>query len=102
MILIAIIIGVLAGFGAIGIRLLIKEISALSFQGEGGLLENIINSPWYIKLIIPALVGLTVGPLIYFLAPEAKGHGVPEIMQSILLKGGRIRPRVAFIKALAS
>jgi chloride channel protein, CIC family len=102
MIIVAIIIGMLAGFAAIGIRFLIKEITALSFQGTGNVLENILNTSWYWILIIPAIGGLIVGPIIYYLAPEAKGHGVPEVMQAILLKGGNIRPRVAFIKALAS
>lgn len=102
MIIIAIIIGILAGFAAIGIRLMIEEISALAYSGDGTLLDNIINSPWYIKILIPAVGGLIVGPLIYFFAPEAKGHGVPEVMQAILLKGGKIRPRVALIKAFAS
>jgi len=102
MIIVAIIIGVLAGFAAIGIRFLIKEISNFSFQGAGNILENIISTPWYWILIIPTVGGLIVGPIIYFLAPEAKGHGVPEVMQAILLKGGNIRPRVAFIKAIAS
>ena len=40
--------------------------------------------------------------MVYFFAPEAKGHGVPEVMEAILLKGGAIRPRVAFLKAIAS
>lgn len=102
MIIIAIIIGILAGFGAIGIRMLIYEISTFSFPGEKTLLENIIEAPIYIKILIPMIGGLIVGPMIYFLAPEAKGHGVPEVMQSILLKGGIIRPRVALVKALAS
>ncbi len=102
MIIVAIIIGILAGFAAIGIRFLIEEISVLSFSGDGSILENIINSPWYIKLLIPVLGGLIVGPLIYFFAPEAKGHGVPEVMQAILLRGGKIRPRVALVKAFAS
>ena len=102
MIIVAIIIGVLAGFSAIGIRFLIKEISALSFQGEGNILENILNTSWYWILIIPAIGGIIVGPIIYFLAPEAKGHGVPEVMQALLLKGGNIRTRVAFIKTIAS
>lgn len=102
MIIIAIIIGIMAGFGAIAIRGLIKEISDLCFSGEGSILDRVIESPWYIKVLIPAIGGAIVGPLIYFFAPEAKGHGVPEVMQSILLKGGRIRPRVALIKALAS
>ena len=102
MIIVAIIIGLLAGFAAIGIRFLIREISFFSFQGAGNLLENILNTSWYWILIIPAIGGLIVGPIIYFLAPEAKGHGVPEVMQAILLRGGNIRPRVAFIKAIAS
>lgn len=102
MIIVAIIIGLLAGFAAIGIRFLIREISFFSFQGAGNLLENILNTSWYWILIIPAIGGLIVGPIIYFLAPEAKGHGVPEVMQAILLRGGNIRPRVASIKAIAS
>ena len=102
MLIVAVLIGVLAGFAAIGIRALIAEISFLSFPGTGVLLENIINAPWHLKLLIPVIGGLIVGPIIYFLAPEAKGHGVPEVMQAILLKGGMIRPRVAFVKALAS
>ena len=102
MIIIAIIIGVLAGFAAIGIRFLIEEISALSFAGEGTLLDNIISAPWYIKILVPVIGAMIVGPLIYFFAPEAKGHGVPEVMQAILLKGGKIRPRVAIVKAIAS
>ncbi len=102
MIFIALIIGVVAGFGAILIRVMIKFISDLSFPGTGDLLANITATPWYLKIGIPALGGLIVGPLIYFLAREAKGHGVPEVMQSIILKGGTIRPRVALIKALAS
>lgn len=102
MIIVAIIIGVLAGFAAIGIRFLIESISHISFPGEGSLLDNIINSPWYVKVLIPVVGGFIVGPLIYFFAPEAKGHGVPEVMQAILLKGGKIRPRVALVKALAS
>jgi CIC family chloride channel protein len=102
MIIIAIIIGALAGFSAIIIRALIEWITDISFLGHGSILQNITDSPWYIILFVPALGGLIVGPIIYFFAPEAKGHGVPEVMQAIFLKGGKIRPRVALIKAFAS
>lgn len=102
MIVVAIVIGLLAGFGAIAIRAMIKFIGSTCFPGPGNLLDNIIAAPWTVKLGVPTLGGLIVGPLIYFFAKEAKGHGVPEVMQAILLRGGKIRPRVAVIKALAS
>ena len=101
-IIIAIIIGILAGFAGIGIRALIKEISLISFPGGGTFLENVLSSPWYLIILAPTIGGLIVGPIIYFFAPEAKGHGVPEVMEAILLKGGKIRPIVAVIKAIAS
>jgi CIC family chloride channel protein len=102
MIIIALIIGVLSGFGAILIRAMINGISSLSFPGSGNLLENIIEAPWYAILTIPIIGGVIVGPIIYFFAKEAKGHGVPEVMESIILRGGNIRPRVALVKAIAS
>ncbi len=102
MIIVAIIIGVLAGFSAIGIRALIEFISELSFPKTGSFLQSVIDAPWYFKVAAPIVGALIVGPIIYFFAPEAKGHGVPEVMQAILQKGGRIRPRVAFVKAMAS
>lgn len=79
MIIVAIIIGILAGFAAIAIRFLIHEISHLSYSGDGSLLQNIIDSPWYLKILVPVIGGLIVGPLIYFFAPEAKGHGVRKL-----------------------
>ncbi len=102
MIFVAVIIGAFAGFGAILIRAMINGISGFSFPGTETLLMNIRNTSWYMKILIPALGGLVVGPLIYFFAKEAKGHGVPEVMQAIILKGGAIRPRVAVVKAAAS
>ena len=102
MIIIAIIIGILGGFAGIGIRAMILWISEISFGAGNNFLENVMNATWYWILIIPAIGGLLVGPIIYFFAPEAKGHGVPEVMEAILLKGGAIRPRVAFLKAIAS
>ncbi|MBW2087143.1 MAG: chloride channel protein [Deltaproteobacteria bacterium] len=58
--------------------------------------------PWYVKLVIPAVGGGLVGPIIYFLAREAKGHGVPEVMEAVAMRGGHIRPRVTAVKIAAS
>ena len=53
-------------------------------------------------VLLPALGGLLVGPLVHFIAPEAKGHGVPEVLTAITRRGGRIRPIVVLAKALGS
>jgi CIC family chloride channel protein len=95
----ALIVGIGAGLGAVIFRRLIEGAHRLAYDGLGGMMEGIY--PFYL-LIIPALGGLIVGPLIYRFAREAKGHGVPEVMEAVALRGGRIRPRVAVVKSLAS
>ncbi|MEZ4657539.1 MAG: chloride channel protein [Caldilineaceae bacterium] len=53
-------------------------------------------------LLMMAIAGLIVGAMIERWAREAKGHGVPEVMEAVAMRGGRIRPRVALVKVLAS
>jgi CIC family chloride channel protein len=53
-------------------------------------------------ILIPTLGGLLVAPITTYLAPETKGHGVPELMMAIRTKKGRLRPRAALMKLLAS
>lgn len=53
-------------------------------------------------LITMGLAGLLVGFMVDRWAKEAKGHGVPEVMEAVSLRGGRMRPRLAAIKVLAS
>ena len=53
-------------------------------------------------LVVPVLGGLIYGPLIFRFAREARGHGVPEVMLAVANDGGRIRPAVTVVKALAS
>jgi CIC family chloride channel protein len=95
----ALIVGVAGGFGAVIFRQLIDRAQWLFFD-VGGEVFRFLGD--YYIVIIPALGGLIVGPLVYFFAREAKGHGVPEVMEAVALKGGRIRPRVAVVKSLAS
>ena len=98
----AVIVGLAAGFGAVGFRYLINFFQTLAYGGENDLLELVVNLPWYYRVAVPAIGGLIVGPLVYFFAREAKGHGVPEVMESVALKGGVIRKRVVVVKSLAS
>jgi CIC family chloride channel protein len=99
--IIAILIGVLTGFGAVGVHHLIHFFSKL-FYGEGSLVASLQHTPAWKIILYPAGAGLLVGPMIYLFAREAKGHGVPEIIDAILLRGGRIKPIVAVVKALSA
>ncbi len=102
MAVLAVVVGLAAGFGAVGFRHLINFFQTLAYGGENDLLELVVHLPWYYRVAVPAIGGLIVGPLVYFFAREAKGHGVPEVMESVALKGGVIRKRVVVVKSLAS
>jgi CIC family chloride channel protein len=102
LIILSSVVGVGGAFGAIIFRELIGFFHILFFDYGKSILSSI--SPFWIVLIplIPALGGLLVGPLTYRWARETKGHGVPEVMEAVALKGGIIRPKVAVVKSLAS
>jgi CIC family chloride channel protein len=95
----AIVVGVIAGLGAVAFRKMIWGFQQLFFE-DGATAFGFMGD--YYVIILPAIGGLFVGLLIYFLAGEAKGHGVPEVMAAVAAKGGRIRARVSAVKALAS
>jgi len=100
--ILAIIVGLAGGFGAIGFRYLIDFVQTVAYGSGGTLLDVVQSLPWDRRVWVPAAGGLLVGPLVYFLAREAKGHGVPEVMEAVALKNGVIRKRIVLIKSLAS
>jgi len=102
MVLAAVVIGLFGGFGAIFFRFLIRFFQRFFFGSWHYSLNYVMQLPWYVKLIAPLVGGLLVGPIVYYFAREAKGHGVPEVMESIILRGGAIRPRVMLAKITAS
>ncbi|MGD8278271.1 MAG: chloride channel protein, partial [Gemmatimonadota bacterium] len=102
MVMVALVIGLLGGFSAIGIRLLIRAVNSLSWHRGAYTIEYIAALPFWWKLLAPAIGGLFVGFIVHYIASEAKGHGVPEVMEAIALRAGRMRPRVVAAKLLAS
>lgn len=94
----SLLVGLGTGLGSVVFRWLLRWFSRLAFEV---IPARRPVGPLYI-VIVPAVGGLLVGPLTYFFAREAKGHGVPEVMQALALRGGRIRPIVALIKTVAS
>jgi CIC family chloride channel protein len=102
MAILAVIVGLAGGIGAVGFRHLILLFQTISYGTDGNLLQLAQATPWYLRLWIPAAGGLVVGPLVYFFAREAKGHGVPEVMEAVAVRSGIIRKRIVLIKSLAS
>lgn len=95
----AMLIGAGTGLGAILFIRLIEFVGRVAFEGSQSVLPG---AGRWLLLLVPAVGGLVAGPVIAFFASEAKGHGVPEVMQAIALRGGRIRPRVVVAKIAAS
>ena len=105
--LLAIVVGIITGFGAIAFRALIGLIHNIAFLGSFSIEYDASvftpPSPWGAFIIlVPVIGGLIVTFLITNFAPEARGHGVPEVMDAIYYRQGVIRPVVALIKSLAS
>ncbi len=96
MIILPVIIGILGGYGAVLLRFLIHLFQDILWGNEQ------YQGSWYMIILIPALGAFIVGVIIHFFAQEAKGHGVPEVMEAITLKNGIIRPRVVAGKAVSS
>jgi CIC family chloride channel protein len=107
MILLAVLTGVIGGVGAWAFRMLIGLVHNLLFLGEL-VFQYDANShtaagPWgWGVVLVPVVGALLVAWLVKNFAPEARGHGVPEVMDAIYYNRGVIRPRVALVKSLAS
>jgi CIC family chloride channel protein len=108
MFLLALLVGAGSGLGAVVFRYLINFFTWLatghSEFGEQGRVPS-AHLPWLglaFLVVIPVIGGLIYGPLIYNWAREARGHGVPEVMIAVAEGGGRIRPQVSVVKAVAS
>lgn len=105
---VAIVVGAGAGLGAVAFRYLVFGFTWLAtgndeFGQQGWVASN--HLAWLgvgFYAVIPVLGGLLYGPLISRFAREARGHGVPEVMIAVAENGGRIRPQVTVVKAVAS
>ena len=107
-VMVALAVGVVAGAGAIAFRYLILGLTEVfsghrdySAAGHAANPQVPALGMWFVVLA-PIVGGLLYGPLVARFAPEARGHGVPEVMLAVAEHGGRIRPQVPLVKALAS
>jgi CIC family chloride channel protein len=100
----AALVGIISGFIAIGFRHLLFNIQNLFFFQEFSSHETspIDHNLGLYVIVVPAIGGLLVGLITRFFASEAKGHGVPEVMEAVAVRGGKMKPRTVLFKALAS
>ena len=56
---------------------------------------------WWL-ILMPVLGGLIVGVIARYLSPRVRGHGMPEAVETIVFNGGRVQPRVAILKPIAT
>lgn len=94
----ALFVGIVTGISAILFRYLISGVAWVGYQW---IPESTSGLGQAYVIFVPALGGLLVGLLVHFIAHEVKGSGVPDVMEAVALRGGRIRPRVAVVKFLA-
>ncbi|MDI9433195.1 MAG: chloride channel protein [Planctomycetota bacterium] len=102
MLLLAVVVGILGGFGALFFKKLILLFQSLFWATTDMSVDSLAALAWYRRLLLPAVGGAIVGPLIYFLAREARGPGVPEVMIAVVTRNSIIRPIVVIVKSLAS
>lgn len=104
----ALVVGAGAGAGAVAFRYMILGFTYLltghrDYSAAGHAVNPLVGGLgiWFVVLV-PVLGGLVYGPLVSRFAPEARGHGVPEVMYAVNRLGGRMRPQVPVVKSLAS
>ena len=105
--LISLVVGLITGIGAIVFRGLIGLVHNIFFLGHATFAYNSSVftpfNPWGpLVILVPVIGGIGVTWIVSNFAPEAKGHGVPEVMDAIYYQRGIIRPVVAVVKSIAS
>ena len=102
--LIAMIIGILAGFAALFFR---KGITALQGAVYGAEDVDYLHSfaatlPWYVLLLVPVLGGLIVGIILHRFTPDGRVRSVADVIEGAALRDGRVEIREGLASACAS
>lgn len=94
--------GVGGGLGAVVFRMMISAVQTLFFSD---LLPRVTFFAWKLNLgiiVLPVIGLVIIAPVVYHLAPETRGTGIPEILDAYTEKEGRIKGRVAVLKIIVS
>ncbi|HEY2633029.1 MAG TPA: chloride channel protein [Solirubrobacteraceae bacterium] len=102
--LVAVPLGVVVTVLALGLLDLIGLITHLAYTGT---LSTSLAPPdtsvlGALSVLVPVAGGLIVGVMARFGSERIRGHGIPEAMETILLRGSRMEPRLAVLKPVSS
>jgi H+/Cl- antiporter ClcA len=102
--LLATVIGVFSAFVALALLRLIGFFTNLFFfqRFSTALVSPAGNQLGWLEVFVPMIGGLVIGIMARYGSERIRGHGIPEAIEAILLKGGKVEPRVAFLKPLSS
>jgi chloride channel protein, CIC family len=96
------VVGIAGGLGAVVFRFMIQGIHDLFFVRMLPFFSLDIKGYNLGIILLPALGGLIVGPITMRIAQETKGAGIPEVMEAVALRKGRLKKKVALWKIVAS
>lgn len=101
---IALLIGIAAGFAALGFRKGISAVQAWAYGTDdvAGIQAFAGMLPWYWLLIIPILGGLAVGLILHWFTPGGRVRAVADVIEGAALKEGRVEIREGVASAFAS
>jgi H+/Cl- antiporter ClcA len=97
-------IGVVSAFAALALLDLIALITNLAYGGRLGLrpASPAAFRPGPVHALLPILGGLVVGAMARYGSERIRGHGIPEAMETILVGGSKVEPRLAVLKPVSS
>ena len=100
----AIVIGVVSAYVALGLLRLIGFFTNLFFYGRirTDLVSPAGNHLGYWVVLVPVIGGLIVGFMARFGSERIRGHGIPEAIESILLHGAKVEPKLAILKPVSA
>ncbi|MAT14749.1 MAG: hypothetical protein CMJ46_05695 [Planctomyces sp.] len=100
-IILSMLIGIAGGLGSVVFTWLIHSVSFVSVDAILAASDRYPGA-FYLLILSPIIGLLVVSWITLKFAPEAQGHGVPEVIAAVARRDGLIRPRVALVKILAS
>jgi CIC family chloride channel protein len=100
----AIVIGILNAFVALALLKLIGLFTNLFFfqRWDTALVSPAGNTLGLWEIGVPVVGALIIGLMARYGSERIRGHGIPEAIESILINGSRVQPRVAFLKPLSA